>query len=62
MTRQLLQEAFGSSEAIDLYKDILQCPRDASNAQLRKAYYKRARDFHPDKNKVSEKWLIGDII
>mmetsp|Transcript_19197 Transcript_19197/g.47452 ORF Transcript_19197/g.47452 Transcript_19197/m.47452 type:complete len:358 (-) Transcript_19197:34-1107(-) len=50
MTRQLLEEAFGS-DAIDLYKDVLQCPKDASNAQLRKAYYKRARDFHPDKNK-----------
>ncbi|CAJ1947193.1 unnamed protein product [Cylindrotheca closterium] len=52
MTRQLVEEAFGSNNtSIDLYKDVLQCPKDASNAQLRKAYYKRARDFHPDKNK-----------
>lgn len=50
MTRTLLEQAFGSK--IDLYGDVLQCPRDASNAQLRKAYYKRARDFHPDKNAV----------
>ncbi|KAL3931467.1 MAG: hypothetical protein SGBAC_011294 [Bacillariaceae sp.] len=61
MTRKLIEEAFGggggegrSADAalvVDLYKDVLQCPKDASNAQLRKAYYKRARDFHPDKNK-----------
>jgi hypothetical protein len=51
MTRALLEQAFGS--CIDLYNNVLQCPKDASNAQLRKAYYKRAREFHPDKNTVS---------
>lgn len=54
MTRQLLEEAFGSDK-MDLYNDILLCSKDATNAQLRKAYYKRARHFHPDKNKVRHK-------
>eukprot|EP00980_Cylindrotheca_fusiformis_P017369 scaffold5392_cov107-Cylindrotheca_fusiformis.AAC.2 len=52
MTRTLLVQAFGNK--IDLYEDVLQCPRDASNTQLRKAYYKRARDYHPDKNANDE--------
>lgn len=43
----LIQEAFG--ESCDLYKDVLQCPRDANAARLRKAYYRRALHFHPDK-------------
>ena len=52
MTRALLEQAFGTSDKpnIDLYDDVLKCPRDASSAQLRKAYYKQARVYHPDKN------------
>jgi Tfp pilus assembly protein PilF len=60
MTRALLEQAFGSH--IDLYNNVLQCPKDASNAQLRKAYYKRAREFHPDKNTVSYYLFISQVL
>jgi curved DNA-binding protein CbpA len=34
---------------IDFYA-ILGIPKDASTSQIKKAYYQKARDFHPDKN------------
>ncbi|GAX15939.1 DnaJ homolog subfamily C member 9 [Fistulifera solaris] len=43
-----IEEAFG--KGCSLYKDVLQCPKDASAAQLRKAYYRAALLYHPDKN------------
>ena len=57
MTRALLEQAFGdggnTSAVVDLYDDVLKCPREATSAQLRKAYYQQARIYHPDKNTVS---------
>ncbi|KAL3916949.1 MAG: hypothetical protein SGILL_004943, partial [Bacillariaceae sp.] len=49
----LLEQAFSLpsvDEQLDLYKDVLQCSRDSTPAQLRKAYYKQAKQYHPDKN------------
>lgn len=44
----LIEEAFG--EGCDLYEDVLSCRRDVDRAQLRKAYYRAALRFHPDRN------------
>ena len=44
----ILREAFGSDE-VDLYKDVLKVDRECTPAQLRKAYYKQALKFHPDR-------------
>ena len=55
---ELLISAFGSSSddesntatnIPDLYREVLNCQRDASASQLRKSYHKRALKFHPDK-------------
>lgn len=43
-----IEEAFG--KGCSLYEDVLKCPKDASAAQLRKAYYRAALLYHPDKN------------
>ncbi len=45
----LVQQAFGSDD-VNLYEDVLKVRRDCNLAQLRKAYYKQALLFHPDKN------------
>jgi DnaJ family protein C protein 9 len=45
----LVQQAFGR-EDVNLYEDVLKVPKDCNLAQLRKAYYKQALLFHPDKN------------
>lgn len=43
----ILAQAFG--EGACLYKTVLTVPRDATPSQLRKAYYKKALQYHPDK-------------
>jgi DnaJ homolog subfamily C member 9 len=43
----IIAEAFG--EGADLYTDVLETSSDATQAQLRKAYYQKALLFHPDK-------------
>lgn len=47
----LIEQAFGRNCC--LYGDVLQCPRDADAATLRKAYYRRALQYHPDKQPAS---------
>jgi DnaJ family protein C protein 9 len=49
----LVQQAFGR-EDVNLYEDVLKVAKDCSLAALRKAYYKQALLFHPDKNGDSE--------
>jgi len=44
----IIADAFG--EGACLYKDVLEVDRDATQAQLRKAYYRKALVFHPDKS------------
>jgi DnaJ family protein C protein 9 len=49
MTDSLFASAFGASAC--LYADVLQCDRNATASELRKAYHRRALLFHPDKQR-----------
>jgi DnaJ homolog subfamily C member 9 len=44
----VVQEAFGID--CNLYTDVLNCSSDADKATLRKAFYRTALKYHPDKN------------
>mmetsp|Transcript_26526 Transcript_26526/g.32094 ORF Transcript_26526/g.32094 Transcript_26526/m.32094 type:complete len:327 (-) Transcript_26526:382-1362(-) len=48
MSQDLIHQAFGPGA--NLYTTVLDVTSDATPAQLRKAYYRRALLFHPDKN------------
>jgi DnaJ homolog subfamily C member 9 len=55
MASTLLEQAFGkSSKELDLYADVFNVSKTCTPAQLRKAYYQRALQFHPDKNDSQE--------
>jgi DnaJ homolog subfamily C member 9 len=49
MTETLFASAFGASAC--LYADVLQCDRSATALEIRRAYYRRALLFHPDKQR-----------
>lgn len=52
MSQDLIYQAFG--EGANLYDKVLDVKSDASASELRKAYYRRALLFHPDKNPNDE--------
>jgi molecular chaperone DnaJ len=39
--------------AADYYK-VLDVPKDASEAEVKKAFYRKARELHPDVNKAAD--------
>jgi molecular chaperone DnaJ len=39
--------------AVDYYK-ILDVGKDATEAEIKKAFYRRARELHPDVNKAAD--------
>ena len=49
MTESLFVSAFGASAC--LYADVLQCDPSATALEIRRAYYRRALQFHPDKQR-----------
>jgi len=48
MASKLLSQAFGVD--VNLY-DVLEVDQNVTDSKLRKAYYKKALVYHPDKNK-----------
>lgn len=48
----IIAEAFG--EGACLYEVVLEVSREATPAELRKAYYRKALQFHPDKTQGQE--------
>lgn len=49
------------NENVDLY-EVLGVPKDATTGQIKKAYYQKARDYHPDKNESPEAENIFKMI
>lgn len=49
MASDLIAAAFGKD--FNLYTTVLKCNETASASQLRKAYHRRALEFHPDKQR-----------
>jgi DnaJ-domain-containing protein 1 len=50
-TRTISVRSFSSDSKRDLY-EVLGVPRSSNKAEVKKAYFKLAKKFHPDTNKV----------
>ena len=50
-TKTISSRSFSSNSKRDLY-EVLGVPRSANKAEVKKAYFKLAKKYHPDTNKV----------
>lgn len=56
--RSLIASAFGSKAC--LYSHVLECNRNATPSELRKAYHRRALTYHPDKQTKKQRQQLAD--
>lgn len=48
MFQYLYDELVGNSISIDEYYAILECSKDATDSEIKRAYHKKVKEFHPD--------------